>query len=306
MCGFRGPSCTTGPCSYPGWRDRHATACYWPIWHGRRRGVSSAPASVGATSSRRTSQHWCRIWLSSDRVYLGLFWYQVRGRKYRSSLSNPSPSLSGERCLCVLRCSICLAPPAINRSWLQFDYNWQKLRLGNAMWKWKHTLILSWKLDAWYWAYLAMVVMDLCEIHAHARRLSVGSQFSSGGCCNCVRTSTGWSGLASTSVLVEKRPKSVCIQKKSKSHIVHSFALESLHSPSKKSDILWHVRISKRSRPWPRSDHLSLDVSCFQQHASTRYIVTEQYFNDILPILRADAIPRTTAMGCWRQNSCSW
>ena len=45
-------------------------------------------------------------------------------------------------------------------------------------------------------------------MHAHARLLIVGSQFSSGGCWSCVRTSTGWSALASTSVFVENRPRS--------------------------------------------------------------------------------------------------
>lgn len=35
-----------------------------------------------------------------------------------------------------------------------------------------------------------------------------GSQFSSDGCCICVRTSTLWSGFASTSVFVENKPKS--------------------------------------------------------------------------------------------------
>ena len=53
---------------------------------------------------------------------------------------------------------------------------------------------LSWKLEAWYWAYLAMVVMDRCETQDQPRRPSAGSQFSSGGCCSWVRTSIGWSG----------------------------------------------------------------------------------------------------------------
>ena len=48
-------------------------------------------------------------------------------------------------------------------------------------------------------------------MHAHPRLLWVGSQFSSGGCCSCVLTSTGWSGFVSTKLLVEKSPKSVVV-----------------------------------------------------------------------------------------------
>lgn len=71
------------------------------------------------------------------------------------------------------------------------------------------TLMLSWKLDAWYWAYLAMVVCDRCETQAHTFSLCPVSQFSSADWWICVRTSTLWSGFASTNVLVENSPKSV-------------------------------------------------------------------------------------------------
>lgn len=66
----------------------------------------------------------------------------------------------------------------------------------------------SWKDEAWYCAYLAMVVWERELSQGQICRVPVRSQFSSEGCCTCVRTSTVCSPLASTSVLVEKRPKS--------------------------------------------------------------------------------------------------
>lgn len=66
----------------------------------------------------------------------------------------------------------------------------------------------SWKDVAWYWAYLAMVVRDRLLSHRHCFLVLVASQFSSAGWHSCVRTSTRCSGLASTRVLVENRPKS--------------------------------------------------------------------------------------------------
>lgn len=66
----------------------------------------------------------------------------------------------------------------------------------------------SWKDEAWYCAYLAMVVWERELSQGQICRVPVRSQFSSEGCCTWVRTSTVCSPLASTSVLVEKRPKS--------------------------------------------------------------------------------------------------
>lgn len=70
------------------------------------------------------------------------------------------------------------------------------------------TLRLSLKLEAWYWAYLAIVVCDLWDIQAHTCLPVWGSQFSFEGCWICVLTSTLWSGFASTKVFVENRPRS--------------------------------------------------------------------------------------------------
>lgn len=67
----------------------------------------------------------------------------------------------------------------------------------------------SWKDEAWYCAYLAMVVCERELSQGQICLVPVRSQFSSEGCCTWVRTSTVCSPLASTSVLVEKRPKSV-------------------------------------------------------------------------------------------------
>lgn len=67
----------------------------------------------------------------------------------------------------------------------------------------------SWKEDAWYCAYLAMVVCERELSQGQICLVPVRSQFSSEGCCTWVRTSTVCSPLASTRVLVEKRPKSV-------------------------------------------------------------------------------------------------
>lgn len=66
----------------------------------------------------------------------------------------------------------------------------------------------SWKEAAWYWAYLAMVVCDLLLSQGHTCCVPARSQFSSDGCCTCVRTSTVCSPLASTKVLVLNRPRS--------------------------------------------------------------------------------------------------
>jgi len=66
----------------------------------------------------------------------------------------------------------------------------------------------SWKDEAWYCAYLAMVVWERELSQGQICRVPVRSQFSSEGCCTWVRTSTVCSPLASTRVLVEKRPKS--------------------------------------------------------------------------------------------------
>ena len=57
-------------------------------------------------------------------------------------------------------------------------------------------------------AYLAMVVWERELSQGQICRVPVRSQFSSEGCCTWVRTSTVCSPLASTRVLVEKRPKS--------------------------------------------------------------------------------------------------
>lgn len=70
------------------------------------------------------------------------------------------------------------------------------------------------KEEAWYWAYLMMVVCERLLSQRHIFLLPLGSQFSSVGWANWVRTSTRWSGLASTSVLVENRPRSVHVQRK--------------------------------------------------------------------------------------------
>lgn len=53
-----------------------------------------------------------------------------------------------------------------------------------------------------------MVVWERELSQGQICRVPVRSQFSSEGCCTWVRTSTVCSPLASTSVLVEKRPKS--------------------------------------------------------------------------------------------------
>lgn len=66
----------------------------------------------------------------------------------------------------------------------------------------------SWKDEAWYCAYLAMVVCERELSQGQICLVPVRSQFSSEGCCTWVRTSTVCSPLASTRVLVEKRPKS--------------------------------------------------------------------------------------------------
>ena len=67
----------------------------------------------------------------------------------------------------------------------------------------------SWKDEAWYWAYLMMVVWERLLSQRHIFLVPLGSQFSSVGWDSWVRTSTRWSGLASTSVFVENRPRSV-------------------------------------------------------------------------------------------------
>lgn len=91
-----------------------------------------------------------------------------------------------------------------------------------------HTFKLSWNDEAWYWAYLAIVVWDLWLMHAQTLRPNCGSQFSSDICCICVRTSTLWSGFASTSVFVENKPRS---------------AIGTTHSPiqSVRTFKLWHL-----------------------------------------------------------------
>lgn len=72
---------------------------------------------------------------------------------------------------------------------------------------------LSWKVEAWYWAYLAMVVCERLLSQGHVWVEPLGSQFSSAGCWTWVLTSTAWSELASTRDLVENRPRS-CIWKR--------------------------------------------------------------------------------------------
>lgn len=76
------------------------------------------------------------------------------------------------------------------------------------------TLRDSWKEVAWYWAYLAMVVWERALSQRHIFFVPVGSQFSSAGCESWVQTSTRCSGLASTNVFVENRPRSAEKQKK--------------------------------------------------------------------------------------------
>lgn len=71
-----------------------------------------------------------------------------------------------------------------------------------------HTWRLSWKLEAWYWAYFAMVVWERLLSHGHVWPVPLGSQFSSAGCCTWVLTSTACSALASTNDLVENSPRS--------------------------------------------------------------------------------------------------
>lgn len=70
------------------------------------------------------------------------------------------------------------------------------------------TCRLSWKVEAWYWAYLAMVVCERLLSQGHVWVAPLGSQFSSAGCWTWVLTSTAWSELASTRDLVENRPRS--------------------------------------------------------------------------------------------------
>lgn len=66
----------------------------------------------------------------------------------------------------------------------------------------------SWNDEAWYCAYLAIVVCDLLLSQRQIFFVPVESQFSSAGCNSCVRTSTKCSLFASTKVLVENRPRS--------------------------------------------------------------------------------------------------
>lgn len=76
------------------------------------------------------------------------------------------------------------------------------------------TLTLSWKLEAWYWAYFAIVVWDLWEIHGQTFFACEQSQFSSDDWFTCVLTSMLWSGFASTNVFVENKPKSINLKEK--------------------------------------------------------------------------------------------
>lgn len=70
------------------------------------------------------------------------------------------------------------------------------------------TCRLSWKVEAWYWAYLAMMVCERLLSQGHVWLAPLASQFSSAGCLTWVLTSTAWSELASTRDLVENRPRS--------------------------------------------------------------------------------------------------
>ena len=53
-----------------------------------------------------------------------------------------------------------------------------------------------------------MVVWERLLSQGQVWPVPLGSQFSSAGCCTCVRTSTACSALASTRDLVENRPRS--------------------------------------------------------------------------------------------------
>lgn len=76
-----------------------------------------------------------------------------------------------------------------------------------------HTCKLSWKLEAWYWAYLAIVVCDLLLSQGQVWPVPLGSQFSSAGCWTWVRTSTACSPFASTKDFVENSPRSIKVKK---------------------------------------------------------------------------------------------
>lgn len=110
-----------------------------------------------------------------------------KGASFESESDNPAP-------VCVFSRSSCKSPLK-NITFVQ-----KRTRM--------HTFKLSLKLEAWYWAYLAIVVCERWEMQAHTFLPVWGSQFSSEGCWICVRTSTLWSGLASTKVFVENKPKS--------------------------------------------------------------------------------------------------
>lgn len=69
-----------------------------------------------------------------------------------------------------------------------------------------HTFCTSAYELIWYSAYLDMVVWDRLLAH-NQPVLSILSD-SSAPCCVCVRISTGWSGLASTSDIDENSPRS--------------------------------------------------------------------------------------------------
>lgn len=82
------------------------------------------------------------------------------------------------------------------------------------------TCRLSWKLEAWYWAYLAMVVCERLLSQGHVCAEPLGSQFSSAGCWTWVLTSTACSALASTRDLVENRPRSHIGKRKQRTEII--------------------------------------------------------------------------------------
>jgi len=58
----------------------------------------------------------------------------------------------------------------------------------------------------WYSAYLEIVVCDRLLVKIQSELSTVVD--SSVPCCICVRISTGWSGLASTSDMDENNPRS--------------------------------------------------------------------------------------------------
>lgn len=141
----------------------------------------AVPSTGGATFSRPRDQRWSRIWKEKQSHFNNL---------HRDIQVYPYTHFNIFE---LFFCFFFLPPeqlPAPLPAWLlRESLESESEKFITPEFLSFSSFKLSWKLAAWYCAYLAIVVCDLCEIHGHTRFACVKSQFSSDVCITCVRTS---------------------------------------------------------------------------------------------------------------------